>query len=233
MTGRPVPRLSPSILSADFLRLGEQIAAAEAAGADAIHVDVMDGLFVPNLSIGLPVLAAARRATRLPLDVHLMIERPERYLEEFVEAGADWLTVHVEGAPHLHRTLGRIRELGARAGVTLNPATPAAALDEVLPIVDLVLVMTVNPGFGGQRFIDSQIRKITALRAALDAGGYGATLAADGGIGPDNVAPVVAAGADQIVAGSAVFNERQGVADAIAALRRGMAEGVAQPGAER
>lgn len=236
MSERAAPRLSPSILAADFLRLGEQIAAAEAAGADAIHFDVMDGSFVPNLSIGLPVLAAVRRATRLPIDVHLMIERPERYLEEFVEAGADWLTVHVEGATHLHRTLTRIRELGARAGVTLNPGTPAAALDEALPLADLVLVMTVNPGFGGQRFIEGQIAKIARLRAALDAGGHGADLSVDGGVGPDNVARVVAAGADVIVAGSAIFNERQPVAEAIAGLRRGMAEGLAsveQASAER
>lgn len=235
MAGRTVPRraprLSPSILSADFLRLGEQIGAAEAAGADAIHFDAMDGVFVPNLSVGLPVLAAARRATRLPIDVHLMIDRPERYLEDFVKAGADWLTVHVEGGTHLHRTLTRIRELGARAGVTLNPATPAAALDEVLPLVDLVLVMTVNPGFGGQAFIESQLAKIATLRAKLDAGGYEATLSADGGIGPANVARVVAAGADMIVAGSAVFNERQPVAETIAALRREMEAGLAMAGA--
>jgi ribulose-phosphate 3-epimerase len=228
MAARATPRLSPSILAADFARLGEQVAAAEAAGADAIHLDVMDGLFVPNISFGLPVVAAVRRVTRLPLDVHLMIERPERYLAEFAAAGADWLTVHVEGAAHLHRTLGRIRELGALAGVTLNPATPAGALDEVLPLVELVLVMTVNPGFGGQRFIEGQLAKIARLRAALDAAGSGATLSADGGIGPDNAAQVVAAGADLIVAGSAVFNERQPVAGAIAALRTGMAEGRAR-----
>jgi ribulose-phosphate 3-epimerase len=233
MTRPAAPRLAPSILAADFARLGEQIAAAEAAGADAIHVDVMDGHFVPNLGIGLPVLAAARRSTRLPLDVHLMIDKPERYLDAFVAAGADWLTVHVEGAAHLHRTLGRIRELGARAGVTLNPATPAAALEEALPLVDLVLVMTVNPGFGGQHFIDRQLGKIAALRAALDAGGYEVTLSADGGIGPGNVARVVAAGADQIVAGSAVFNERESVAEAVAALRSGMAAGQNERAAPR
>ena len=219
------PRLAPSILSADFLRLGEEIAAAEEAGADVIHFDVMDGLFVPNISIGLPILAAACRATSLPIDVHLMIERPERYLESFVEAGADWLTVHVEGATHLHRTLTRIRELGAKAGVTLNPGTPAAALDEVLPIVDLVLVMSVNPGFGGQAFIDSQLAKITALRATIDRVNPGAILAVDGGIHAENVARVIAAGADQVIAGSAVFNERQTVTEAIAALRVGMATG--------
>jgi ribulose-phosphate 3-epimerase len=227
MPGSPAPRLSPSILAADFTRLGEQIAAAEAAGADAIHIDVMDGRFVPNLSLGFPIVAAARRATRLPLDVHLMIDQPERYLDEFVAAGADWLTVHVEGGVHLHRTLTRIRDLGARAGVTLNPATPAAALDEVLPIVDLVLVMTVNPGFGGQRFIASQLAKIATLRAKLDALASPADLSADGGIAPDTVARVVAAGATVIVAGSAVFSERHSVAEGVAALRAGMAAGAA------
>lgn len=219
------PRLAPSLLSADFLCLGEEIAAAEAAGADVIHFDVMDGLFVPNISIGLPILAAARRATGLPIDVHLMIERPERYLESFVEAGADWLTVHVEGAIHLHRTLSQIRELGAKAGVTLNPGTPATALDEVLPFVDLVLVMSVNPGFGGQEFIDSQLAKIATLRATLDRVNPGAILAVDGGVHAENVARVIAAGADQVIAGSAVFNERQTVAEAVAALRVGMKAG--------
>jgi ribulose-phosphate 3-epimerase len=221
-------RLSPSILAADFTRLGEQIAAAEAAGADAIHVDIMDGIFVPNISIGLPVVAAVRRATRLPLDVHLMIDRPERYLAEFVEAGASWLTVHVEGALHLHRTLTQIRALGARVGVTLNPATPPGALVEVLPLVDIVLVMTVNPGFGGQEFIESQLAKIAALRAMLDGGDYQAALSADGGIGPENVAQVIAAGADTIVAGSAIFNEHESVAAAVAAMRGAMAAGAAQ-----
>jgi len=222
-----VPRLLPSILAADLTRLGEQIAAVEAAGADALHVDVMDGLFVPNISFGLPIVAAARRATRLPLDVHLMIERPERYLEEFVAAGASALTVHVEGGVHPHRTLTRIRELGAGAGVTLNPATPAAALDEVLGMVDSVLVMSVNPGFGGQRFIDSQLAKIALLRATLDRRGDRAILAVDGGITAGNVEAVVAAGADQIIAGSAIFNERQGVAEAVAAMRAGMDRGLA------
>jgi len=221
-------RLSPSILAADFTRLGEQIAAAEAAGADAIHVDIMDGIFVPNISIGLPVVAAVRRATHLPLDVHLMIDRPERYLAEFAEAGASWLTVHVEGALHLHRTLTQIRALGARVGVTLNPATPPGALVEVLPLVDIVLVMTVNPGFGGQEFIESQLAKIAALRALIDGGGYQAALSADGGIGPENVAQVVAAGADTIVAGSAIFNEHESVAAAVAAMRGAMAAGAAQ-----
>jgi ribulose-phosphate 3-epimerase len=224
----PTVRLSPSILSADFARLGEQVAAAAAAGADAIHFDVMDGIFVPNISIGLPILEAVRRSTTLPIDVHLMIDRPERYLDDFVRAGADWITVHVEEATHLHRTLTHIRDLGAHPGATLNPATPAAMLAEVLPIVDLVLVMSVNPGFGGQHFIESQLAKIAALRAALDAANPRAILSVDGGVHAENVARVVAAGADQIVAGSAVFNEHQGVAEAIAALRAGMAEGAAR-----
>ncbi len=228
MPAATAPRLAPSILSADFTRLGEEIAAAEAAGADLIHFDVMDGLFVPNISIGLPVLAAVRRATRLPIDVHLMIDRPERYLEAFVEAGADWLTVHIEGAIHLHRTLAQIRELGAHPGVTLNPGTPAAALDEVLPLVDLVLVMSVNPGFGGQAFIEGQLAKIATLHATLDAKNPDAILAVDGGVHAENVARVVAAGADRIIAGSAIFNDRQSVAEATAELRAGMAEGLAQ-----
>lgn len=228
MSAQSQVRLAPSILSADFARLGAQIAEAEAAGADVIHFDVMDGNFVPNISIGLPVLAAVRRITTLPIDVHLMIVQPERYLADFVEAGADWLTVHVEGAIHLHRTLSQIRELGAHPGVTLNPATPPAALAEVLPLVDAVLVMSVDPGFGGQEFIASQLAKITTLRAALDSVNPGARLAVDGGIHAENIAAVVAAGAEQIIAGSAVFNDQQSVAEAIAELRRGIATGLAQ-----
>jgi ribulose-phosphate 3-epimerase len=217
-------RLSASILAADFAHLGAQVAAAEAAGVDAIHIDVMDGLFVPNISIGLPILEAVRRVTRLPLDVHLMIERPERYLAEIVQAGADWVTVHVEGAHHLHRTLTHIRDLGAHPGVTLNPGTPPDALSEVLGMADLVLVMTVNPGFGGQRFIEGQLPKIAALRAALDALGSDAILSVDGGVGPGNAARVVAAGATQLVAGSAIFNDEQSVAEAVRALRAATGE---------
>jgi ribulose-phosphate 3-epimerase len=217
-------RLSASILAADFAHLGAQVAAAEAAGVDAIHIDVMDGLFVPNISIGLPILEAVRRVTRLPLDVHLMIERPERYLAEIVQAGADWVTVHVEGAHHLHRTLTHIRDLGAHPGVTLNPGTPPDALSEVLGMADLVLVMTVNPGFGGQRFIEGQLPKIAALRAALDALGSDAIRSVDGGVGPGNAARVVAAGATQLVAGSAIFNDEQSVAEAVRALRAATGE---------
>jgi ribulose-phosphate 3-epimerase len=217
-------RISSSILAADFTRLGEQVAEAEAAGVDAIHIDVMDGVFVPNISIGVPILEAVRRVTRLPLDVHLMIERPERYLAEFVQAGADWVTIHVEGAYHLYRTLTQIRDLGAHPGVTLNPGTPPSALSEVLGMVDLVLVMTVNPGFGGQRFIEGQLAKIATLRAMLDAIGSDAILSVDGGVGAANVARVVAAGARQVVAGSAIFNEERSVAEAVAALRAALRE---------
>lgn len=221
-------RLLPSILSADFNRLGEEIAAAEAAGADAIHIDVMDGQFVPNISLGLPIVAAARRATRLPLDVHLMIDRPERYVAEFVRAGATWVTVHVECAPNLDRTLQLVREHGARVGIALNPGTPPAALDEVLPDADLVLVMTVNPGFGGQRFLDRQVAKVAKIRHALDRVNQRALLAVDGGITVHNVATAMTAGADSVVAGTAVFGAGQPVAQAVAQLRAAMAQGLAE-----
>ncbi|MFN8514696.1 MAG: ribulose-phosphate 3-epimerase [Chloroflexia bacterium] len=224
MTNATPIRLSASILAADFARLGAQVAEAEAAGVDAIHFDVMDGIFVPNISIGLPILEAVRRSTRLPIDVHLMIARPDDYLAEIVQAGANWVTVHVEGAHHLHRTLTHIRDLGAHPGVTLNPGTPPGALAEVLPMVDLVLVMTVNPGFGGQRFIEGQLPKIAALRAALDAIGSDAILSVDGGVGAANAARIVAAGATQLVAGSAIFHEEQSVAEAVRALRAAVGE---------
>jgi ribulose-phosphate 3-epimerase len=213
-------KLAPSILSADFARLGEQIREAEEAGADWIHVDVMDGHFVPNLTIGPLVAAAARRCTRLPLDTHLMIEAPERYLEAFVRAGVDSLTVHAETCRHLHRTVQQIRELGARAGVAINPATPVEALTEVLPYVDLVLVMSVNPGFGGQSYIPTSTAKIARVRSLLDEGGYAhVELEVDGGIGPENAAEVVRAGATALVAGSAVYNREASVAENLRALR--------------
>jgi ribulose-phosphate 3-epimerase len=213
-------KIAPSILSADFARLGEDVAAAEAAGAEWIHVDCMDGHFVPNLTIGPPVVKALRRVTELPLDVHLMIERPDALLEAFAEAGADVLTVHQEATVHLHRTLQRIRDLGVRAGVSLNPATPVHVLDEVLPYVDLVLVMSVNPGFGGQRFIPTSTAKVAALRRALDERGLtDVELEVDGGISPETAPEVVAAGATVLVAGAAVYGGSGQVAGNIAALR--------------
>ena len=213
-------RLGPSILSADFLRLGEQIAAAEAAGADFVHVDVMDGRFVPNISVGLPVVEAVRRATRLPVDVHLMIVEPDRWVDRFAAAGADLISVHVEADPHLHRTLRAIEEAGAQPSVTLNPATPLIALEEVLPIVRQVLVMSVNPGFGGQSFIPSALDKIRRLRAQLDERNPTCLLEVDGGINAGNLRRIVEAGADTIVAGSAIFTPERSIAEAIAALRK-------------
>ena len=213
-------KLAPSILSADFARLGEGVAAAEAGGADWIHVDVMDGHFVPNLTIGPPVVKALRRTTQLPLDVHLMIESPDRYVEAFVDAGADLVTVHVEAVPHLHRVVEKIRQLGARPGVSLNPGTPLTALEEILPYVDLVLVMSVNPGFGGQKFIPTSTEKIARLRRTLDDRNlWGVELEVDGGITPNTAPEVVAAGASVLVAGAAVYNEQGSVAENLATLR--------------
>ncbi len=199
--------LSASILSADFGRLAEQIHQAEAAGVDWIHVDVMDGHFVPNITIGPPVVAAIRRVTKLPLDVHLMIEKPERYLEAFVEAGADWLGIHVEATLHLERQLKRIQELGAKATVTLNPATPLETLEYVLDEVDMVLLMTVNPGFSGQKFIPAMLAKIRRLRRMIDERGGKALLQVDGGVHLDTVDQLVEAGVDVFVSGSGIFNE--------------------------
>ena len=196
-------KIAPSILSADFAALGEEIARVEAGGADQLHVDVMDGRFVPNLTIGPVVLAAIRKRTRLPLDVHLMIVEPERYLAEFVRAGADMVTVHVEACPHLQRTLTQIRDLGARAGAALNPSTPPAALEYVLDDLDLVLVMSVNPGFGGQKFIPSAYPKIRQVRTML--GGRSVDVSVDGGVKLDHARPLAEHGASVLVAGSAVF----------------------------
>jgi ribulose-phosphate 3-epimerase len=214
-------RIAPSILSADFARLADGIAQAEAGGADIIHVDVMDGHFVPNLTIGPPVVAAVRKVTKLPLDVHLMIENPDRLIPEFAAAGATGITVHQEACVHLHRTVQQIRELGARPGVALNPATPLTALDEILPYVDLVLIMSVNPGFGGQRYIPTSTRKIAALRKIVDERGlWPIDIEVDGGVSETTIGDVVSAGATMLVAGAAVFNDRGTVADNINALRR-------------
>ena len=221
---RPVS-LAPSILSADFGRLGAQVEEALVAGATYIHVDVMDGHFVPNITIGPLVVSAIQPMARrygATIDVHLMIEKPERYLADFAQAGADILTVHVETCPHLHRTVQVIRELGVRPGVTLNPATPLSALEEILPSVDLVLVMSVNPGFGGQSYIPASTDRIRRLRGMLDAIDSEAELEVDGGIKPENAVEVAAAGATLLVAGSAIFGGKRTVAENIAAFREAL-----------
>jgi len=213
----------PSILSADFARLGAEIRAVEAAGADWIHIDVMDGHFVPGITIGSPVVKALRPVTDLPLDVHLMIEKPENHIAAFAEAGADWISVQVETCIHLHRTLALIRSLGKKAGVALNPATPLTAVEWVLEAVDLVMLMSVNPGFGGQRFIPSTRDKLKRLRRMLADARSRALVAVDGGINADTIQAVAGAGADVFVAGSAVFG-RPDYAEAIAVLRRRASE---------
>ena len=212
-------KLAPSILTADFTQLGAQIAAAEEAGADYIHVDVMDGRFVPNITIGPLIVQALKRATRLPLDVHLMIEEPERYLADFAQAGATGLTVHQEACRHLHRTVQQIRALGRRAGVAINPATPLEMVTEVVDDIDLLLVMTVNPGFGGQKFIESTLDKIARARSLLTSRGARAELEADGGINSGTIGRAIVAGADVIVAGAAVFKPDASVHEAVAGLR--------------
>jgi ribulose-phosphate 3-epimerase len=198
-------QIAPSILSADFAALGEQIAAVERGGADLIHVDVMDGHFVPNITIGPPVVRAIRRVASRPLDVHLMIEEPDRYIEAFVDAGADMVSVHVEVVPHLHRTICLIKKLGARAGAVLNPATPAIALQDIAGELDYVLVMSVNPGFGGQAFIPHSVEKVRRVRAVLSEGGSSVPIEIDGGIDEETAPSVVAAGATILVAGHAIF----------------------------
>lgn len=217
-------KIAPSILSADFSRLGEQVRLAIAAGADWIHVDIMDGHFVPNMTVGPPVVAALypiAQEAGIPLDVHLMIERPEQLIPAFAQAGAGYLTVHVETCPHLHRTIQQIKELGVHAGVTLNPGTPLVSLEEVLSDVDLVLVMSVSPGFGGQSYIQGSTARIARLRQMLDERGLsGVELEVDGGIKAGNARQIAAAGATVLVVGSAIFNQMGTIADNIAALRR-------------
>jgi ribulose-phosphate 3-epimerase len=212
-------KIAPSILNADFGHLADEIQRAEAGGADWIHVDVMDGLFVPNLTLGPMVVQAIRKATRLPLDIHLMIDEPRRYIEAFRDAGGDWLTIHVEADKHPHRTLGAIRALGARAGLALNPGTPLSAAEELVDSLDLLLVMSVNPGFGGQAFIESAIDKLRRARELLDTRGSDAELEVDGGVKLANAPEIALAGTSVVVAGSFVYLEGDGVERNIAALR--------------
>jgi ribulose-phosphate 3-epimerase len=216
-------KLAPSILSADFAHLGQQINEVARAGADYVHVDVMDGHFVPNITIGAPVVAAIRRVTTLPLDVHLMIEYPERYISQFAQAGADIITVHVEASAHLHATIRLIKELGVKAGVSLNPPTPLAVVEEFLPHVDLILIMSVNPGFGGQSFMPETLPKIADMRKLLNNRELHAELEVDGGINVANTPNVVQAGADILVAGNSIFRAEEGISEAIRRLREAAA----------
>ena len=215
----PKIKLAPSILSADFSRLGEQVAEATQAGADYIHVDVMDGRFVPQITVGALVVAAIHRWTSLPLDVHLMVEAPERQINQFADAGADIITVQIEACPHIHRVVQTIKELGIKAGVALNPGTPIDVLKEILPALDLVLVMTVDPGFGGQIFIEAMLDKVARMRAELDRNGLVTELEVDGGIDAEIAPKVVSAGARILVAGTAVFNSGKTIDEALRTIR--------------
>jgi ribulose-phosphate 3-epimerase len=217
---KPKVKLAPSILSADFARLGEQVAAATRAGADYIHIDVMDGHFVPNITIGAPVVASIRPLTSLPLDVHLMIEHPERYISEFASSGADIITIHVEACSSLHRLIHSIKELNVKAGVALNPATTLTSVEEILPYVDLILIMSVEPGYGGQSFIPSSLDKISRLRKMLDNKKSNAELEVDGGITIDNATSIVQAGADVLAIGSSIFNAKKGISQAMQMFRK-------------
>lgn len=211
-------KVAPSILSADFARLAEEVAAVEAAGADLLHVDVMDGHFVPNLTVGPPIVESLRKVNALPLDVHLMVTNPDAFIADFAQAGANYLTVHTETCPHLHRTIQCIKEHGVKAGVTLNPSTSLSTLEEIIPEVDLVLIMSVNPGFGGQNFIHACLDKIRRARQLIDRTGSQPLLEVDGGIKVENAADVLKAGADVLVAGSAIFHSPN-YSDAISAFR--------------
>lgn len=223
---RPAVQIAPSILSADFAHLGRDIAAVERGGADLIHVDVMDGHFVPNITIGTPVVRAIKKVATRPLDVHLMIAEPDRYIDDFAKAGADMLSVHVETTPHLHRTIAHIKERGVKAGAVINPSTPVTALDDIAVDLDFVLVMSVNPGFSGQAFIRQSLEKVRRVRQLLDRVGSSAPIEIDGGVDQSNVADVIAAGATILVAGNAIF----GAPDAEAATRalRALAAGAAR-----
>ena len=212
-------KIAPSILSADFSRLGEQVAEAETGGADAIHIDIMDGNFVPNITMGPMIVDAIRNWTSLPFDLHMMVEAPERYIDDFAGAGADIITVHAEACRHLHRTIHQILEAGKKPSVALSPATPVAAIEEVIDDLDQALVMTVNPGFGGQTFIESMLGKVSRVRALIDERGLSTDLQVDGGVSASTAASVVQAGANVLVAGSAVYNDRMSVAEGIAAIR--------------
>ena len=219
------PKIAPSILAADFSRLGEQVKAAEEAGADYIHIDVMDGHFVPNITIGPMIVQACKRVTKLPLDVHLMISDPERYLETFAEAGADIITLHAEATPHVHRALQVVRESGTRAGLAVNPVTPLEVLKEALPYLDLALVMSVNPGFGGQKFIEATIRRLRTVREWIGDINPNCELEVDGGIDKSTAPRVADAGASVLVAGSAIYSGMDSVQENIAALRGSVGEG--------